>query len=301
MDISKITPQNDVLFKMIFANPKHERVLLHFLNSAIDSKEPINKVKIINNEIAKQSVDEKGSRLDVLAETNSGELIDIEIQIGIDLHMVGRTLFYWSKLFAGQLVVGEQYRALRRTISINILNFKLFKQDDRYWRRCHVADDTTHEKITDLLEIQFLELNKLKQFNKESPITFWIEFFKNPYSEACAELYKVVPELKEAKEIFEQAKADPEKRRIIEEREDAVRNYASALSSAREDGLQEGLQQGKKEGMQQGLERGREEGLEQGKTSEQKRIVTNLLQAGFTAEQVANMVGIAIEKIDRTL
>ncbi len=68
-----------------------------------------------------------------------------------------------------------------------------------------------NERITDLPEIRFVELNKMRKFDKESPITFRIEFFKNPYSEACKELYKVVPELKEAKEVFEQAKADPKK------------------------------------------------------------------------------------------
>lgn len=57
--------------------------------------------------------------------------------------------------------------------------------------------------------------DKMRKFDKESPITFWIEFFKNPYSEICRELYKFVPELKEAKELFEKAKADPKKRRLL--------------------------------------------------------------------------------------
>ena len=48
------------------------------------------------------------------------------MQIGIDLHMISRTLFYWSQLFLGQLIIGKCYNELRRIISINILNFKLF-------------------------------------------------------------------------------------------------------------------------------------------------------------------------------
>ena len=86
-----------------------------------------------------------------------------------------------------------------------------------------------------MLELQFVELNKLKKFTKESPLTFWIEFFKNPYSEQCKELYKFVPELKEASDIFEAAKAAPHKRRFIQEREDAVRNYNNAISAAIEE------------------------------------------------------------------
>ena len=239
IDISKITPRNDVAFKMLFTDPKHERLLVHFLNCAIEAKDPIKSAKILNSEITKRHVTQKGSRLDIRAETNSGEIVDIELQVGRDEHMVGRALFYWSELFAGSLVVGDHYGKLRRTISINILNFKLFHKDERYWRKCHITDDETHERITNLLEIQFLELDKLKKFTKESPITFWIEFFKNPYSEECKELYKFIPELKEAKEVFEAAKADPKKRQLIEEREDAIRNYAAAVSQAKEEGVNE--------------------------------------------------------------
>ena len=47
--------------------------------------------------------------------------------------------------------------------------------------------------------------------------------------------FKFVPELKEASDIFEAAKADPEKRRLIQEREDAVRNYNNAISVAVEE------------------------------------------------------------------
>ena len=247
VDLDQITPQNDVVFKMIFADPKHERVLLHFLNCAIESKSPITKVKILNSEITAEHLLQKGSRLDIQAETDNNELIDIEMQVGHDPHMVGRSLFYWSRLFAGELKISDHYGKLRRTISINILSFKLFHKDARYWRKCHLTDDESKEILTDLLEIQFVELNKLKKFTKESPLTFWIEFFKNPYSEECKELYKFVPELKEASDIFEAAKADPEKRRLIQEREDAIRNYNNAISVAVEQGRAEERAKAEKE------------------------------------------------------
>ena len=93
VDLDQITPQNDVVFKMIFADPKHERVLLHFLNCAIESKSPITKVKILNSEITAEHLLQKGSRLDIQAETDNNELIDIEMQVGHDPHMVGRSLF----------------------------------------------------------------------------------------------------------------------------------------------------------------------------------------------------------------
>ena len=271
-NLDYVTPQNDVIFKMIFADPKHERVLLHFLNSTIESKSPITKVKVLNSEITAEHILQKGSRLDIQAETSNNELIDIEMQVGIDHNMIGRTLFYWSRLFSGELKVSDHYGKLRRTISINILNFKLFKKDERYWRKCHITDDENKEIVTDLLELQFVELNKLKKFTKESPLTFWIEFFKNPYSEQCKELYKFVPELKEASDIFEAAKADPEKRRLIQEREDAVRNYNNAISAAIEE------------------ERAKAE-------AEKIAMAKKFLAAGVSVEIIASSTGLSAEDV----
>ena len=54
-NLDYVTPQNDVVFKMIFADPKHDKVLLHFLNCAIESKSPITKVKILNSEITAEA------------------------------------------------------------------------------------------------------------------------------------------------------------------------------------------------------------------------------------------------------
>ncbi len=65
-DINNIPIRNDIAFKMIFADPKHERVLIHFLNCAIESsKDPIKKVHILNNEVIKKHITQKDTRLDI--------------------------------------------------------------------------------------------------------------------------------------------------------------------------------------------------------------------------------------------
>ncbi len=48
-------------------------------------------------------------------------------------------------------------------------------------------------------------------------------------------MYKLVPELKEAKDVFEAAKADPVKRKMMQAREDVIKNYASDLATARDE------------------------------------------------------------------
>ena len=246
MDTFEILPTNDVIFKMIFGDKRHPRILIHFLNSVIRPDSPITSIDIKQTELSKDLVSQKGVRLDIVATTENNEIISIEMQKGREPHMVARSLFYWSKLFSGQLEVSESYKNLHRTISINILDFKLFEKDKRFWRKAVLLDKETNEELTDLLELHFIELGKMKEMREDSPITFWIEFFKDPYSEKVKELCEYVPEIKEAKEVFEKAKADPEAQELIRLREKGLRDYISGLENAHDQGREEGIESERK-------------------------------------------------------
>ncbi|MDR2646001.1 MAG: Rpn family recombination-promoting nuclease/putative transposase [Holosporaceae bacterium] len=236
----EILPKDDIMFRMIFGNPKHSRILIHFLNCVIKPETPIKSVKIEKTELTPEYAAQKGVRLDIVAVTDSGEILNIEMQRKDEKNITARALFYWSQLFAGQLEIGEKYHQLKRTISINILDFDLFKNDERYWRKGYLKDDVSNEKFTDLLEMHFLELGKMRQVEEESPVTFWIEFFKNPYSEKIASLCKFVPEIQEAKTVFEKAKSDPEARELMRIREKGLRDYYNDISCAMDEGREEG-------------------------------------------------------------
>ncbi|KZL89738.1 PD-(D/E)XK nuclease family transposase [Clostridium magnum DSM 2767] len=69
------------------------------------------------------AVDDKTGILDVRVKTEDGTHINVEIQLLNQYNMVERTLFYWSRLSNSQLKKGQNYRNLKRTITINILNF----------------------------------------------------------------------------------------------------------------------------------------------------------------------------------
>ena len=119
-----LSPKVDFVFKRIFGNENNPRILISFLNAVIKPKDLIETVQIMNNDIDKESIEDKFSRLDIKAKTNKNELINIEIQIKDEHNMVKRSLYYWSKMFEGQLTEGQNYDKLAKTICINILNFK---------------------------------------------------------------------------------------------------------------------------------------------------------------------------------
>jgi predicted transposase/invertase (TIGR01784 family) len=281
VDIDKILPTNFVMFKIILGDPKHSRLLIHFLSAAIKSDSPITSVEILDSEPPSGYVRQKGSRLDIRARTQDDKIINVEMQCGIEKHMVARALFYWSKLFSAQLEVTEEYHKLKKTISITILDFRLFQDDERYWRKGHLIDDETGEQLTDLLEMQFIELNKMRQFDEESPITFWVEFFRDPYSERVRALCDYVPEIQEAKKMFEKAKADPKVRALIEEQEKALRDYMNDISCAKNEGKEEGKEEGKAEG----------------KAEEKRETALSMLADKLPLETISKYTGLSIETL----
>ena len=70
-----------------------------------------------------------------------------------------RSLYYWSKLYSGQLTVGQDYRELKKTITINIINFN-YLEGDSFHKIFHIKEDSTGKILNDLLEIHFVELIK---------------------------------------------------------------------------------------------------------------------------------------------
>jgi predicted transposase/invertase (TIGR01784 family) len=106
--------------------------------------------------------------------------------------MCEHSLFYWSEIFYKQLEKGDTYDYLKKTICINILEFQLFA-DQKFWHTYHMREDKMYELLTDLEEIHFLELSKIKDFRKNVPVTWWLEYLKNPHSQVVEEIGKFEP------------------------------------------------------------------------------------------------------------
>lgn len=70
--------------------------------------------------------------------------------------------YYWSGLYHDQLIEGKKFRDLYMTVTINILDFIWFKDDnDCYHQTFHARNDSTGELLNEDLEIHFLEKKKV--------------------------------------------------------------------------------------------------------------------------------------------
>ena len=75
-----LDPKQDYIFKNIFGVEKNKKLLLSLLNAILDGNPHINDLTMRNTEISKILKEDKTTRLDVRARTDTGIEIDIEIQ-----------------------------------------------------------------------------------------------------------------------------------------------------------------------------------------------------------------------------
>ncbi len=232
-------PKLDLVFKKIFGDVNNSDLLIDFLASILDvPTTSIQVVEIIDNEIIPDTVEKKFSRLDLLILVNN-KYVNIEIQVNNYNDYKERTLFYWAKVYTNQLGKGENYISLQDTITINIVDFKLFDCSE-----CHssfmIYETKRHEKLTDKLRIDFLELPKAKKHKTNTKLQEWLDFLNVTTEEGLNMLEKntVNPTIMhKAIAVVRQMSADEKLLMAIQKREETLMNERSALNSAKKQGM----------------------------------------------------------------
>ena len=198
--------------------------------------------------------------------------------------MIKRSLYYWSKLYEGQLENGENYQKLSRTICINLLDFNLLNHD-KFHSVYRLKDCETNEELTDVMELHFIELKKMKDVNRveevKTKLEAWLYFINQPDSELVQELEKVEVEIKEAKAELIRLSGDRKERERYEKRRESRLNEISALSYAEEKGIKQGIKQG----------------IEQGAKNEKIEIAKKLIQNGLDNELISKSTGLSIKEV----
>ncbi|WP_283690414.1 Rpn family recombination-promoting nuclease/putative transposase [Clostridium perfringens] len=257
-----LNPQIDFVFKKIFGTEKNKPILINFLNAVIKPTTPIKDVEIKNNDIDKDFIEDKFSRLDVKATTSNKEHINIEIQVKNEYNMIQRTLYYWSKMYSEQIQNRDNYSKLERTVCINILNFKYLK-NDKYHNAYRLKEITSNEELTDIQEIHFIELPKFNEIgNKEyvenvekmDALEKWLEFLVEPESNTVRQLELSNEEIKLAKSELYRLSMDSKEREQYNMREKAIYDRISALENAEAKGKIERELELVKASLNQGLE-----------------------------------------------
>jgi predicted transposase/invertase (TIGR01784 family) len=94
-----------------------------------------------------------------------------------------------------------------------------------------------------------------------------------------------VPEIQEAKKIYEKAKSDPKTRELLAAREKALRDYANDIAVAKGEGKEEGIAIGEERGIAIGEERGKRE------------TALSMLAEKLPLETISKCTGLSVEQI----
>lgn len=243
LDEYNYNPLNDVLFKFIFGKEERKQITIDFLNAVLNPSlgHPIQDLQFSNTEMSPEHDHDKLTRLDVACVLDSGEQVDVEVQVANKKDMARRTLYYWSQMYLMSLPAGKTYRNLKPCITINLVNFSFLPQEDPHVLY-GIYNPTNKHQLTKDLAIHFLEIPKYAKQEKK-PITEmskmerWLAYFANQLDrkgkEELAMSEAAIQNAMEAARIFLNNTAE---RRLYINREMARMDRESQLEEAHEEG-----------------------------------------------------------------
>jgi predicted transposase/invertase (TIGR01784 family) len=301
---------SDMVFKYLFGREESKEQLKGFINAVLEhgGHHPITELHIRNPYNLKEFNDDKLSILDLRATDDRGRTFNLEIQSCGHRDFANRSLYYWSRIYSSQIKEGQNYEELKPVISINLLNFILFKENEKFHNifTLKERDDPTIE-LGDHLLINYLELPKLKAEKKETSLVNWLQYFLHEGKEAnvVKSIFERDRLIAKVHEDYEKFMADEKLRIKALSREIGQMDHYARMSQAKDEGLEQGIEQGIEQGLEQGIEQGLEkglkkgikQGLEQGKLEGKEEDARNALSLGLDIETIEKLTGLPMERL----
>ncbi len=174
--VTRLPLTSDYVFKRIFAREENNSMLKDFLEAILNIH--INKVEVKNPELTPNMADEKLGILDLKLDIDNEKVVDVEIRN--EHNIKERSSTYLSKKFAAeQLKAKQNYKELKKIITINILKYNYIERN-AYHSIARMKYEHTNpiefvdmgyneeeEEATNTFEMHFIELPKFKQKNPE--------------------------------------------------------------------------------------------------------------------------------------
>ncbi|MDZ3952308.1 Rpn family recombination-promoting nuclease/putative transposase [Bacillus thuringiensis] len=297
--MNRVNLRIDFAFKHLFGSKGNEDILKGFLNAVLQKSlvAPITSVSLDDRHLQKEYKEDKLSIMDVKAVLDTGEHVNIEIQLANKHDMQKRSLYYWSKLYASQMQEGMAYSALKKAITINVLDFVLYPNYEQFQTTGVLWDVGQNFCIHEDIEIHYIELPKLFAKWKDAQINPWhdslVRWLLLLTAHEDLNLSKTLEEiavdqdetLHKAIYKWDAMSHNIDFRREYEAREKLLLDEKAAMVHAKQKGMEEGL----KQGLQQGLEQGR------------IQIIQQMYSNGFELQEIAKIVNETVEEIQRIL
>ena len=289
-DTYRLTLKNDYLFKLLLGSEENKACLQDFLECVLDM--PVGMIadlELLDKELSKDAISDKTGILDVKLRLKGGTTIDIEIQNSWSAEFIPRTLFYWSKMYIESFKEGEPYTSLTRCIAINLIS-QGFKLNSEVHSAYSIQEQKSHQPLTDLLEIHFLNLSAVKRAKirqtvttqKQEKLLNWLRFIETDDKKERAMLAMTSPVLQMLNEKIDVLSLNPEERKLYESRM-KLKSDIATISEVQYNA---------------GIERGKTLGLAEGSRQKALETAKNLLQLGLSREKIAQATGLTQAEVE---
>jgi len=286
----------DWAIKRILRDVANKEVLEGLIQVLI--QEPVTITEILESENNKDSLEDKGNRVDVKARTQKGEYVIVEVQLTKERDFFQRVIFGTATSIIDQIGIGQDYHLIKKVYSINILYFNFGSGDDYAFHGVTTFRGMTNKDA----ELQLRTRSEREYMARErrrmtAPEEVFPEYFllivdrfnevaKTPIEEWMAYLKDgairedtTTPGLQEARRKLEYMSMTDEERRAYREYMVSVHSAQDAIETAKADG--------------------RAEGREQGREEASYNHAIKMKQKGISDDVIAEVTGLPINEIQR--
>ena len=303
--VTRLPLTSDYVFKRIFAREENNSMLKDFLESILNIH--INKVEVKNPELTPNMADEKLGILDLKLDIDNERVVDVEMQVSNEHNIKERSSTYLSKLAAEQLKAKQNYKELKKIITINILKYNYLERNSYHSIARMKYEDTKpiefvdmgykkeEEEATNTFEMHFIELPKFKEKNPDcnTKLEQWLWLIDGSKEEKVEMSAKENEEINKTVKELNKLSKDPDEIAKYEEREWSIMRYNVEMKTNRELGEKEG----EARGLRIGETRGRIEGEKTGRENEKKAVIKNLHKLNIPIEKIAQAVELNEEEV----
>ena len=248
---------NDYVFHRIYGSDTEESraALIGLLNIILERKDdPIRHIEITNPIDLGDWILDKDTIMDIKAQTDSGELLTIEMQVDKLTYYRNRALFYGGRLVNSSLKSGENYDKMRKSIVVSIINPKLFPEEIGCHSIFDVREQNTGHRLCDRLEFHFLELGKvdpnkpIEEMTQIEKLAVYLRYANDEnYKDSVQEICGSEEEIIMAENLYRRATKEEREAAWAECRMIYQHDKVSMLEDARREGHAEGAAQKQRE------------------------------------------------------
>ena len=284
-----LTLRNDYLFKRLLGSEENKACLQDLLECILDIPAgAIDDLELLDKELDKDTVNDKTGILDVKLRLKNGTTIDIEIQNSWSAEFIPRTLFYWAKMYTEGFKEGEAYTDLTKCITINLVS-QGFKLNSQVHSVYSIFEQETHQRLTDLLEIHFLNLSAAQKMDiqkapieKQQKLINWLQFINTDDREIRNMLAMTSPILQMLNEQIDVLTLSPVERKLYESRMKLKSDIATISETQ----------------FSAGVERGKSLGLAEGSRQKALETARILKQFGDSITKIVQVTGLSKEEVE---